>query len=136
MSVLWITEVYERWPEQIAGRRFMAWCDNTTFVGAVNDHKSNAPGLAFLLGVLHELMARFSFDLRLKYVASKLNVAADAASREDWVRFYSFMKSVGFPKADLVRIPVQDSLRHSLTSKLMSMNLLKMAVRQEPKPQE
>ena len=112
----------------------MAWCDNTVFVGAVNDHKSNSPGLAFLLGVLHDLMARFSFDLRLKYVASKLNVAADAASRGDWNRFYSFMSSVGFPKADLVRIPVQGSLRHSLTSKLMSMNLLKMAVQQELRP--
>ena len=133
VSVLWLTEVCHRWPEQIAGKRFMAWCDNTTFVGAVNGHKSSAPTLAFLLGYLHDLMARFSFDLRLKYVKSAENVAADAASREDWVRFYSFMESVGYARADMVRIPVQASLRTSLTSKMMSMRSLKTAMESEPR---
>ena len=111
----------------------MAWCDNMTFVGAVNGHKSSAPTLAFLLGYLHDLMARFSFDLRLKYVKSAENVAADAASREDWVRFYSFMESVGYARADMVRIPVQASLRTSLTSKMMSMRSLKTAMESEPR---
>ena len=136
VSVLWITEVCERWPEQIAGKRFMAWNDNTTFVGAVNDHKSNSPCLAFLLGILHDLMARFSFDLRLKWVKSAENVAADAASREDWERFYEFMQSVGIKRADMVRIPLQASRRNSLTSKMMSMRLLKTAVQPELSPLE
>ena len=134
VSVLWLQEVCERWPEEIAGKRFMAWCDNTTFVDCVNNHKSSVPTLSYLLLVLHDLMARYSFELRLKYVKSADNVAADAASREEWKKFFDFMFSVGFPKTDLVRIDLQESRRISLTSKMMSMRLLKTAMLSEPKP--
>jgi hypothetical protein len=133
VSVLWLTEVCERWPEQIQGKRFEAWCDNTTFVDCVNGHKSNAPSLAFLLGYLHSLMARFSFELRLKYVKSAENVAADALSREDWERFYSFMLSVGFQRSDIVWIPVQATLRNALSSRMLSMRSLKEAMQNEPR---
>ena len=134
VSVLWLVEVCQRWPEQIAGRRFLAWCDNTTFVDCVNNHKSAAPSLAYLLLVLHDLMARYSFEIRLKYVKSEENVAADAASREEWDKFYTFMESVGFPRADLVRIPVQEEVRRSITSEMMSRRLLKEGMLSEQKP--
>jgi len=134
VSVLWLQEVCERWPEEIAGKRFMAWCDNTTFVDCVNEHKSTAPSLAYLLLVLHNLMARYSFELVLKYVKSKDNVAADAASREEWDVFYKFMRSVGFEKTDLVRIPLQESARRSLTWKMMSMRSLKKAALSDQRP--
>ena len=134
VSVLWLQEVCERWPEAIAGKRFMAWCDNTTFVDCVNNHKTTAPSLAYLLLVLHDLMARYSFELRLKYVKSKDNVAADAASREEWDIFFDFMRSVGFQKSDMVRIPVQETARRLLTSKMMSMRLSKTAMLSDQKP--
>ena len=134
VSVLWLIEVCQRWPEQIAGRRFMAWCDNTTFVDCVNAHKSTVPSLAHLLLVLHDLMARFSFELRLKYVKSEENVAADAASREEWDKFFAFMSSVGFEKSDLVRIPVQEETRRSITPKMMYLRSLKTEMLSDLRP--
>jgi hypothetical protein len=110
----------ERCPDEISGRRFVTWCDNKSFVGAVNAHKSNAPTLAFLLEVLHDLMARYSFDLRIRYVKSAENVAADAASRNEWERFYEFMESVGVPRNEIVMLPVQETVRRSWSSRLRS----------------
>lgn len=66
--VVWIWVICTHWPERISGKRFEAWCDNQSFCGAVNSHKSPAPSLQLLLDVLHDLQARFSFDLRLEYV--------------------------------------------------------------------
>lgn len=57
------------------------------------------PSLALLLGELHRLMAKFSFDLRLEYVKSKDNVAADALSRLDFDTFFTFMTSKGYDPA-------------------------------------
>ena len=126
VSVLWLMQVCELWPEEVAGRRFIAWCDNTTFVDLVNNRKTTAPSLAFLLLKLHDLMARFSFELQLKYVASAENVAADAASREEWDKFFAFMlNTCKLQRSELVRIDVQEKERVSLTSAMMSMRLLK-----------
>ena len=66
--VLWIWIICTHWPEKISGMRFEAWCDNKSFCGAVNSHKSPAPSLQILLDILHDLQARYSFDLRLEYV--------------------------------------------------------------------
>ena len=66
--VLWIWVICTHWPEKISGMRFEAWCDNQSFCGAVNSHKSPAPSLQILLDILHDLQARYSFDLRLEYV--------------------------------------------------------------------
>ena len=66
--VIWIWTICMNWPEEISGKRFESWCDNQSFCGAVNNHKSPAPSLQFLVDILHELQARFSFDLRLEYV--------------------------------------------------------------------
>jgi hypothetical protein len=120
VSVLWLKMLCERCPDEISGRRFVTWCDNKSFVGAVNAHKSNAPTLAFLLEVLHDLMARYSFDLRIRYVKSAENVAADAASRNEWERFYEFMESVGVPRNEIVMLPVQETVRRSWSSRLRS----------------
>ena len=43
---------------------------------------------SWLLRRLHWLQVWFHFDLQLEWVASEDNVAADAASREDWDRFF------------------------------------------------
>ena len=132
-SVLWLEEICERWPEEIAGRRFLAWCDNTTFIGCVNSHKTTIPSLAFLLGELHRLMAKFSFDLKLVYVKSKDNVAADALSRLDYDTFRTFMTSKGYDPAALVRVHIQDSRRDYWSSKMMSYRLLTTEVQKEQK---
>ena len=130
-SVLWLSEICERWPEEIAGKRYTAWCDNTTFVGCVNGHKTTIPSLAILLAEIHKLMAQFSFDLRLEYVPSKENVAADALSRLDYDTFINFMASKGVDPAALVRVPIQESRRSLWSSRMMSARSLMTAVRKD-----
>jgi hypothetical protein len=129
VHVLWLTELCDRCPGQLSGKRFLTWCDNKSFLGAVNAHKSNSPTLAFLLGLLHELQARFSFDIRIEYVASADNVAADALSRGDWDRFIEFMQSVGVTESDIVIVPVQEHKRCSWSSRMRSMRCLQKQMR-------
>jgi hypothetical protein len=132
--VLWLTMLLDN-PEtrdKIVGKRFVTWCDNQSFQGAVNAHKSNAPTLAFLLGILHNLQARYSFDLLVRYVKSEDNVAADAASRRDFERFYAFMLSLGVSSTDVVWLPVQETLRSSWSSELQSMRIAQHAIRDAP----
>jgi hypothetical protein len=125
VHVLWLKQLCERCPEEITRRRFVTWCDNQSFVGAVNAHKSNAPTLAFLLEVLHDLMARYSFDIKVEFVRSEENVAADAASRGEWERFYSFMRdTTGLQKSDIVMLDVQEQVRCEWSSKLRSIRIL------------
>ena len=122
--VLWLYWVCDNHPGAISGTRFRVWCDNQSFTKAVNARRSNAPTLAFLLGLLHDLQARFSFDVRIDYVKSEENVAADAASRGDWDRFYSHMQTVGFTPSDVVWVPVQEARRSSWSYKLRSLRIL------------
>jgi hypothetical protein len=131
--VLWLTMLLgiPETRDKIVGRRFVTWCDNQSFQGAVNAHKSNAPTLAFLLGILHNLQARYSFDLVVKYVKSEDNVAADAASRRDFERFYAFMLSLGVSSADIVWLPVQETLRSSWSSELKSMRIAQHAMKEK-----
>ena len=124
VCVLWLKHLCETCPEQITGRRFWSWCDNRSFEGAVNAHKSNAPTLAFLVGLLHGLQAQYSFDFRLKYVRSEDNVAADALSRLDYLRFFSFMQEQGVQESDIVFVDVQETVRQEWSLKLRSMRTL------------
>lgn len=119
VCILWIWMLCQRCPERLSGFRFEAWCDNQTFVDCVNAHKSPVPSLDFLLKQLHSLQAQYSFDLRLVYVESKKNVAADALSREEWGVFYDFMRTVGYEKSDIVWLDVQASPRCSWSSQMV-----------------
>ena len=122
--VLWLGYLCEHHASSITGTRFIMWCDNQSFLLAANKRRSNAPTLAFLLGKLHMLQARFSFDLRVEYVRSEKNIAADAASRGDMTRFHEHMQSVGFHRNAIIWVDVQDTLRSSLSSKLRSLRTL------------
>ena len=124
--VLWLGILTQVCPEKLAGKRFHAWCDNKAIVAAVNNHKSSAPTIAFLLSIVHRMQALFSFDLRLEFVYSEDNVAADAASREEWGRFKSFMQSVGYEEDMIVWYDVntQVGVRSETSSKMISMRRL------------
>ena len=131
VHVLWLAKLCERCPEKLAGKRFVTWCDNQAFVGAVNAHQSNEPTLAFLLEVLHDLMARYSFDIRIEFVPSAENVAADAASRGDWDRFYAYMRThAGLEASDIVMLNVQAQRRSSWSLKLRSMRILQRKLKE------
>ena len=133
VSVLWIEAICQHCPDRISGKRFEAWCDNMVWVTAVNDHKSPVPTMAYLLEWLHELQAKYSFDLRLEFVASKDNVAADAASREEWDRFFAFMSSSGYDENMIVWFDVDDQVntRSTASSAMRSMRRLQIDMKQE-----
>ena len=122
--VVWIHTLCDR-PEaraKIEGRRFLMLCDNEPFVKAVNRRHSTYPSVAFLLGELHLLMAKHSFDLRLEYIQSKLNVGADALSRNRPDQYYAYMQSqFNVSTASLVHVPLQIAYRNSVTSTMMSL---------------
>jgi hypothetical protein len=120
--VLWLQWLCEFHPDEIQGRRFVARCDNDPFVVAVNDRHSTIPTIAFLIGELHLLQCRFSFDLKLVYIKSKENVCADALSRDalhDHERY--MLKHFDLHPSDLVCVPVQTARRNYLASSMISM---------------
>jgi hypothetical protein len=131
--VLWIWVICKICPEKISGMRFEAWCDNQSFCGAVNSHKSPIASMDFLLKELHALQARFSFDLRLEYVESKKNIAADALSREAMEIFYNFMATCGHDRDDIVWFDVntQASPRCSWSSEMVRRRRFTTAMRHE-----
>ena len=52
-------------------------------------------------------MARHSFMMRSKHIGTKENVMADAASRDDWARFYEHAHEVyGLTPEQMHRVPV------------------------------
>ena len=119
--VMWMTYLCETHPEFVKGKRFIARCDNEPFVISVNSRKSSKPTVAFLLGRLHLLQCRFSFDFKLIYIKSKLNVCADALSRDDIDAYYAYMSDeFNLSPHELVCVPVQNTLRNSLVSSMIS----------------
>jgi hypothetical protein len=112
--VLWLTWLCDHHPEAITGRRFVARCDNDPFVVDVNKRHSTTPTIAFLLGQIHLLQSRFSFDFRLRYIKSKENMCADALSRDDLRAFFAYMQAtLNLSPSQLVCVPVQPKLRSS-----------------------
>jgi hypothetical protein len=120
--VLWLSWLCENHPDEVTGRRFLARCDNDPFVIDVNSRHSTTPTISFLLGQIHLLQSRFSFDFRLRYVKSKENVCADALSRDDMAAFLRYMqREFDLSPSHLVCVPVQTQNRSSWTSLMISM---------------
>jgi hypothetical protein len=131
--VLWLTWLCENHPGEVQGKRFLARCDNEPFVVAVNDRHSTIPTIAFLLGQIHNLMSRFSFDFRLRYIKSKDNVCADALSRDAMHTYHKYMRdNFHMLPSQLVCVPVQTSKRSSFMSSLISMRHSSDSMRQRP----
>ena len=103
--MLWLRWICHEHPTLVAGKRFISRCDNQAFVAATKKGRSSYPTIAFLLNQLHELQCLFSFEIQLVFVSSEDNVAADAASRFQWSRFFDFMlRSANIPRASLVQV--------------------------------
>lgn len=125
--------ICELWPEEVAGKRFEAWCDNQGFCWAVISHKSPIASMDLLLKQLHKLQAKFSFDLRLEYVESKKNVAADALSRGTMRVFYESMGSIGYNRDDIAwfDVDVRASPRSCWSSEMVRRRRFVQSMRQE-----
>lgn len=119
--VLWLTWLCENHPDEVRGKRFISRCDNDPFVVAVNDRKSKFPTIAFLLGELHQLQCKYSFDLRLRYIKSKDNLCADLLSRDAFDLFAAYMLTTfRIPVGDLVCVAVQNTRRSYMVSSMIS----------------
>jgi hypothetical protein len=117
--VLWLRWICYEHPSLVAGKRFISRCDNGAFVAATKKGRSSYPTIAFLLNQLHELQCLFSFEIQLVFVSSEENVAADAASRQQWDRFFNFMEhTANIPRERLVQVPNLPE-RFSWSSRMM-----------------
>ena len=132
--VLWIYTLCKVCPERIAGRRFVTWCDNEPFQIAVTESKSNCPTIAFLLQILHDLQARFSFDLRCNWIDTKSNRVADALSRGEIEEFRTELKRLGVNVSCLRFVPIEQDRRCAWTSRMRRLRRLENDLRTAPEP--
>ncbi len=116
--VVWLEYLVRVHPDEISGKRYIIRCDNDPFVVAVNSRKSTQPAIALLIGIIHHWSALYHFDLRLVYIKSADNIAADALSRGDRLRFLQAASDSGFPPSSLVFLQMPS--RSALVSKMIS----------------
>ena len=111
-AVLWLDWICQEHPEEVQGRRFRPWCDNLPFCNAVRKGSSHCPVVSWLLRRLHWLQAWFHFDVDyLVWVPSEDNVAADAASRGDWRRFFEAVTGPDAHTDGLSLVQVSDQMQ-------------------------
>ena len=115
---IFLKMLIDRDPRLVQGRRFTARNDNQPWVAACNGHDSSKPAIAVLLAWLHELMALYSFSVELEWIKSADNIAADALSRGDRLRFLQAASDSGFPPSSLVFLQMPS--RSALVSKMIS----------------
>ena len=77
------------WGNSFKGKKLSIYCDNASIVYAVNKGYSKSKDIMKLVRCLYNLAVTFNFNCRLVYVKSKDNIAADAISRLQFVRFYT-----------------------------------------------
>jgi len=81
------------WGHHLGGRRVVTRCDNDACVQSINRGRCKDPGMMVGLRELFFAMAKHSFSMRSLHIGTKDNVLSDAASRDDWPRFYEFAES-------------------------------------------
>jgi len=83
------------WGDHLRGCEVLVWTDNTTAEANVRDLWGK-PTFLPVLKAIWLLMIKFDIRLRPVPIRSKVNVEADALSRNDWA---TFAESVGLSKA-------------------------------------
>lgn len=83
------------WGNMLTGHKILIDCDNTAVVESVNKGSCKDVALMELIRALFFIAALNNFDIRLRYIQSKLNRAADLLSRLKIDQF-----KLEFPKAD------------------------------------
>ena len=77
-----------------ARRRIIANVDNMAAVSTINSGAAKAAPLMVAMRELYLAAAKNGFEIKAKHIGTKLNVAADAASRGEWERFFDHVKNV------------------------------------------
>ena len=95
------------WGSKLSRRRVVVRVDNEATVTAVNKARCADPGMMVCMRELFFVMARDSFALRCKWIGTKENVLADAASRAEWARFRAYAAAeFGVAAEDMMEVPV------------------------------
>ena len=89
------------WGKQWHGRTVEFHSDNMAVVHALSKGSAREPHLAHLLRCLYFLEATFGFEHGVSHIPGKLNVGADALSRNNLLAFSSL-----FPQAPSRSVPV------------------------------
>ncbi len=88
-----------------ARRRIVTNCDNMAAVHTINSGAARAPPLMVAMRQLYMSAARHGFEIKAKHIGTKLNVAADSASRGDWTRFFDHVQKVlNIDKSDMRQV--------------------------------
>ena len=98
------------WGESWRGLSVIFWSDNQAVVECLSSRTARDPHLAHLLRCLFFFEAYFDFGHSACHIAGRLNVAADALSRDKLHDFFSL-----HPQAPRSPVPVPDSLIDLLT---------------------
>lgn len=69
------------WSSRLCGKKLHILCDNMSIVYSVNNGTSKNCDIMKLIRALHFIAAKNSFEVKLIYIPSKENVAADLLSR-------------------------------------------------------
>jgi ribA/ribD-fused uncharacterized protein len=102
LEALALALAVETWGHYLSGRRVSVRVDNEACVTMVNNRNARDPGMMHSMRNIFFEMARNSFELGSRWISTKDNVLADAASRSDWKRFFEFARSeFGFEPADM-----------------------------------
>jgi hypothetical protein len=95
------------WGSKLSRRRVVVRVDNEATVTAVNKARCADPGMMVCMRELFFVMARDSFALRCKWIGTKENVLADAASRAEWACFRAYAAAeFGVAAEDMTEVPV------------------------------
>lgn len=81
------------WGNKLCGQKIYIWCDNMNVIQAVNNGTSKNSDIMILVRHLFHIASTFNFEVRLRYIKSRDNVAADLLSRlniDDFKRLYPF----------------------------------------------
>ena len=107
LEMLALLMAVDTWGSKLARRRVLVRVDNEATVTSVNKSRCADPGMMVCLRELFFVMARDSFALRCKWIGTKENVLADAASRAEWARFRAYAAAeFGVAAEDMVKVPV------------------------------
>ena len=84
------------WGHQWQGKRVQFNCDNISVVSCILSGSSKDPVTMHLLRCLWLVSAIYQFDLHAAHIPGKLNLAADALSRNNLPLFLSLFPQAGW----------------------------------------
>jgi len=98
LEMLAAAMAFDTWGEHLSRKRVVTRCDNESSVYTINSLSGGGgattdAGMLVVAREIYFICAKHSFMTRSKWIGTKLNVLADAASRADWRRFFEYAKS-------------------------------------------